>query len=557
MPEWITGGQAATRTLVSHGVSAVFGVPGVQLDHLYNAIHDEGRPFDLYTARHEQGAGYMALGYAMASGRPGVLAVVPGPGLLNATAAIATAHGVSAPLVGLIGQVASGRIDLGRGQLHEIVDQPSITSGFTKHQSRATDPNDVSATVADALRAATEPAPGPALVELPPDVLAGDSRPAIESPQPALRRAVDAADLDRAVGLIDAAQRPLIVAGGGAVAAASSVAELARRIGAPVAMHRQGRGVLPHDDPLAVGLLDAHALWTDVDLVIVVGSRGQHLADWGVDDRLRQIWINADGRAPARMGCEPDVAFDVDASAVVGPLAERVAERGSRWPDLEDRRRAVAQSMAHLEPQLTYSRLIRDAVGPDGIVVNDLTQVGYVMRACHPVSAPRTLLQPGYMGTLGWSLPTAIGAKVANPDHPVVAITGDGGFGFTAMELATAVHYGIGVVTVVFDDSRFGNVQLMQRTVHGGRVHATDLTNPDWVAFARSFGARAIEVDDRPESLPDAIRAELETPGPSVIVVPQSDWPDPWPNLVLAPLRGISSPPSGGSPPGVRGVEAR
>lgn len=540
--ETCTGGQAAVRSLVAHGVTDLFGVPGVQLDWFYNAIHDEGQPFTVYTARHEQGAAYMAVGYAMASGRLGVLDVVPGPGILNASAALATGHALNVPLLVISGQIPSAYIDAGHGHLHEIVDQPSLVAPFTRWRGRALSPDQVSPLLAEAITDVFTGDPRVAYLEIPPDVLKGLTESPTTSPVEPPQPVPDADSVARAVDTLANASNPMIVVGGGARDVPELVRQLAEQLHAPVVMHRNGRGVLPSSHPLAVTVPAARALWPDVDVVLAIGSRLQiQLSEWGIDDDLSQVWVNTDPEAPHRMGT-PDVSVVARAEEVLPLILDGLSDRDVAAQDAASQVLAARiedqKATSALEPQLSYLNAIRRGIGADGVLVSDLTQVGYVSRSAYDVHRPRTYFYASYMGTLGWAFPTALGAKVAVPDSPVVALVGDGGFLFTANELATAVHYGISTITIVFDDSRFGNVQIMQKDNYGGRVHATDLTNPDFVAFAQSFGAHAERVDGGPDALADRIEANLDREGPTVLVVPQGEWPNPWSYLMNRRIRG-------------------
>ncbi len=537
----MTGGQAAVRSLLAHGVTDLFGLPGVQLDWFYNAIYDEGQPFNVYTTRHEQGAAYMALGYAATSGRVGVMSVVPGPGLLNAASGIATGYGLSVPLLCLVGQVPVRHIDQGRGQLHEIVDQPSITKNITKWQARASVAGEVEPLIGEAFRQMATGDPRPTMVELPIDVLGMRDDIEVAAPLTVEQPTPSSDDIGRAAALIAAAERPMLVVGGGALDAGEHVQALAHRIGAPVMTHRTGRGTIPDDDPLTVSIRQGYHVWSDIDLVICVGTRGQAVLDWGTDDGLRQIWINPDPDAAERMG-GADVHLATRAEEALPLLLDAIdaggEARAEGWADLDGIRADEQTELASLQPQLAYIDSLQRSLDEHDIIVSDFTQVGYVLYTAYNVRHPRTLVHPGYQGTLGYGLPTALGAKVANPDRRVVAVVGDGGFMFSATELATAVHYGIDVVTIVFDNAGFGNVRLMQREMYDGRVHATDLTNPDFVAMAQSFGAHAVRTDGRPESLDAALDEAFAAPGPSLVVVPMDEWPSPWGHFRRNRIRG-------------------
>ncbi len=534
-----TGGQALVRGLAAHGVLDFFGLPGVQSDFLYNAIYDEGFPFQVYTTRHEQGAAYMALGYAMSSHRVGVFSVVPGPGLLNASAALATAHSVGARVLCLSGQIPSASIGKGIGELHEIVDQPAMTAPITKWQDQADSPDAITPLLSEAFRQIDSDRPGPVKLEVPSDVLRdeliAEAYPTVFTPS---RPNVDSADVSKAARIVAKASRPLIIVGGGALDSSTEVEELAERIGAPVAADRMGRGVLSARHPLSITPPVAHRLWAATDVVIAIGTRMHRpMAGWGTDADLQTVWINVDPEAATRVDDDPTVSIVARAEDTLPALIAQVP--GGRPPrdDLDDARAAAEVQIGRLAPQIEWLRAIRSELADDDIFVQDLTQIGYVSRVAYPVYRPRTYLSPGYQGTLGWSFATALGAKVANPAQNVVAVTGDGGFLFTATELATAVHYGLGVVTIVFNNDAYGNVQMMQRDDHGGRVHATDLSNPDFVKFAESFGAQGLRAT-RPDDLRAALRTAFAYEGPTVIDVPLSDVPSPWEILYPGRIRG-------------------
>ena len=532
----MTGGQAVVRSLLAHGVRDLFAVPGVQNDWLFNAIYDEGEPFDMYIARHEQGAAYMALGYAASTGRLGVLSVVPGPGLLNASAALATAYSMCAPVLALVGQIPGPLIDQGRGLLHEITNQPATVSSMTRWMGRADEPDEVSQRIAAAIADTKTGDPRPAYLEIPPNVLRAETSAPLADPLDVEHAVPDAEVVAEAAALLASATSPMIIVGAGAIDAAADVVRLAETLQAPVVSHRSGRGVLPSEHPLSVSFPEGRTLWPDVDLLISIGSRGLlPLTEWGANDQLKQLWINADPDAARRVST-PDVSIVARAQEALPALLDALpALPATNRLDITAVCEQHERAMATLEPQRSYLSAIASAVGDSGFLVTDLTQVGYVSRMEFAVQQPRHYLYPGYMGTLGWGFATALGVKVANPEVPVVAICGDGGFLFTANELATAVRYEIATVTVVFEDAKYGNVQLMQRDNYGGRVHATDLTNPDFVAFAESFGAHSERVDG-PGALQGRIEANLDRRGPTVLVVQQDDWPNPWPILTNEPV---------------------
>jgi acetolactate synthase-1/2/3 large subunit len=292
--------------------------------------------------------------------------------------------------------------------------------------------------------------------------------------------------------------------------------------------------------PLSLSLTMAHRLWPEVDVALVVGSRFQRVQmDWGLDDALKVIRIDLDPTEIARHA-RPTVALLADAGEALRELLPQIksTERGA-W---RERVAAVKEEVKalyrrELAPQLGWIEAIRHALPEDGILVEDLTQIGYVSRIAFPVYGPRQYISSGYQGTLGMSYPVALGAKVACPGRPVVAIAGDGGFMYNVQELATAVQHGIAVVAVVFDDGAYGNVRRMQRKLYGNRIIASDLRNPDFVRLAESFGMPARQVAD-PDDLADALADALAQDEPALITAKVGEMPDPWSYIHLPRLRG-------------------
>ena len=465
----------------------------------------------------------------------------PGPGLLNAASGIATAWALCAPVVTLCGQVPSHEIDRGTGLLHEIPGQPSMVAPITRSQRRALEANEISGLIAASFADATRSDPRPVLLELPPDVMAAEWTGDVIEPHVPEHPGVDPAAVEAAADRIADASCPMLVVGAGAQNSGDLVTRLAERVGAPVVAHRSGRGVVDGRHPLAVSTVVGQDLWPAVDVVVGVGSRMlTPMTEWGVDENLTQIWIDPDAEAPGRTG-RPDVHIAARAEDALPQLIDRLDRIGAPTVDLGE---AIAEAQTResealdpLRPQLDYLDAIRSVLPDDGILISDLTQVGYVSRAHYEVRQPKTYLYPSYMGTLGWALPTALGAKVANPDTPVVAVMGDGGFGFTGMELATAAYYSIPTTTIVFDNRGYGNVRLLQKESYGGRVHATDLHSPDLVALAGAFDVRAVRADS-PTELGAALTESLGWAEPTLIWVPHGDWPSPWPVVRAQRVRG-------------------
>ncbi|TFZ02646.1 TPP-binding protein [Ramlibacter henchirensis] len=536
-----TCAQHVVRGLLDHGIDTLFCLPGVQNDHFFNALYDERERIRIVHTRHEQAASYMALGAAMATGRPAAYCVVPGPGVLNTTAALSTAYACNAPVLAITGQIPHRHIGRGYGMLHELPDQLAILRSLTKWSERIRAPHEAPLLVAEAFRQLRSSRPRPVALECAMDVWGRRGAAAAVPVAVPAAPAVDPAALDKAAALLLEARRPLIVVGGGAQDCGEAVRRLAEALQAPVQSYRMGRGVLDARHPLAITPPVGHRMWREVDLVLAIGTRMQTQSMvWGMDAGIKVVRIEVDPDELERHGV-PDAALCGRAAEVVPALLERVlagvGTRPSREAELDTHRRAVDEQLAAMQPQLDYIRAIREVLPEDGIFVEDMTQVGYTSRVAFPVYRPRTYLSSGYQGTLGWGYATALGAKVARPQAAVVSVNGDGGFMFNVQELATAMQHGIGVVAIVFDDGAFGNVRRMQQMQFPGRTIAETLVNPDFVQLARSFGMSA-ERAESPAELRRSLGAALASDRPTLIHVPVGELPDPWRFLNMPRLRG-------------------
>ena len=535
----MTTAAAAVETLIGHGISALYALPGVHNDPFFDALHAASDRIRVIHTRHEQTAGYMALGAALVSGRPQAFSVVPGPGMLNAGAALLNAYGLGAPVLALVGQIPQAAIDRGYGHLHELPDQLGLLRHLTKHAARITHPAAASPLIAEALASAQAGRARPVALECAIDVWGQEGPVEIMAPIAPAPLAPDLEAVARAAMLLARAERPLIVAGGGALDAAPMLRALAERLGAPVMTFRRARGVLPTDHPLAISWPVGHRLWAAADVVLAVGTRlYSPLSVWGSDPALKLIRLDADAEEIERFR-RPDVTLLADAALGLAALGEALPSRPpTPRPDLAAAQAWFSSELARLEPQMSFIRAIRAALPPEGVVVEDVTQIGFVGRLAFPVAAPRRYLSPGYQDNLGWGFGAALGAKAAAPDRPVVLITGDGGFLYQASELATAMRHGIAVVVVVFDDSAFGNVRRIQAEHYGNRLIASDLYNPDFVRFAESFGVKAWRADT-PETLEHALAAALAEGTPGLIHVRLGAVPSPWPLILLPRVRGF------------------
>jgi len=538
----MSGGDAVVKSLLAHGVSTVYALPGVQSDHLFNAFFDAGEAIRIVHTRHEQGAAYMALGAALATGRPAAYSVVPGPGFLNSSAGLATAYSTGASVLALIGQIPGPAIGKGLGFLHEIPDQLGILRTLTKWAERVERPDAAPSLVGQAFRQLQRGRPRPVALELPPDMLREKAEVELAAPlarEPAAMLDEDA--IAQAAAALAEAECPVIFVGGGALDATREVQALAERLTAPVVGYRRGKGVLDNRHVLSHSLPGGHALWAKADVVLAVGTRVfLPLSAWGIDDRLEIIKIDVDPAEFARMPA-PVTGITGNAAAVLRRLDEHLRHLAPMNPVRVAASRAlkarVAADFEKLGVILGYLKAIRDVLPDDGVLIDELTQVGYASRTAYEARGPRTFISSGYQGTLGWGIATALGAKDALGAAPVVTLSGDGGFMFNVQELATAVRHRIPIVVILFNDGAFGNVRNMQRHEHGNRVIGTDLANPDFMRLADSFAIAGYRATS-PETLRKALEQALARNEPAVVEVPCGDLPDPWQFIDMPKVRG-------------------
>lgn len=538
----MTGGGALVEMLRRHGIDTLFALPGVQNDALFVALYDAGDTIRVIHTRHEQAAAYMALGYARASGRPGAFAVVPGPGLLNTTAALATAYATNAPVLCISGQIPSDLIGRGFGLLHEIPDQLAILKGLTKWAARINHPTETGKLVNEAFRQLADGRKRPVALEMPLDIMARSY--AVTLPRPEAVPPAPEPDSDlvaEAAKALAAAKAPLIYVGSGAMAAGAEILALAERLQAPVVTYTGGKGVVSDRHYLAQNLLAGHELWRTADVVLALGTRlNQPQTRWGFDADIKLIRVDLDPVEITRI-VRPAIGIVADAKDAAAALLAAVTggpARPSRQDELAALKAKTAATIAaRLGPQCEYLAVLRDELPDDGIYVEDLTQIGYVGRLAYPVYRPRTYIHSGYQGTLGYSYATALGAKVARPDVPVVSIAGDGGFMYNVQELSTAALFGIDVVAVVFADGAYGNVRRMQKLDYGNKLIATELRNPDFPKMADSYGIAGVKTTS-PEGLRRELKAAFKRKGPSLIEVAVGEMPDPWSTLIMSRVRG-------------------
>jgi acetolactate synthase-1/2/3 large subunit len=534
----LTGGEAIVKSLINHGVDTIFGLPGVQNDYFFNALYDEGDKIRFIQTRHEQGAAYMALGYALSGDKVGVYCVVPGPGFLNTSAALSTAYGTNAKVLCMTGQIPTQFIGKGIGILHEIPNQLGVIRSLTKWAACINSPAEAPGLVAEAFRQMNSGRPRPTGLETPMDILSRKEEvELIATVAEVATPPVDLEAAEEAARLLGRSRNPLIFVGGGALNASEEVKQLAEALQAPVVAWSRGRGVLSSRHYLSQYLPAGYPLWKQADVVLAVGTRlYPPLARWGLDAPDNLIKINIDPEEHGRLA-QPKVGLVADAKEALQALIPLVEKhnraRPSRREDMLALKEEIAGKTAYLQPQLSYVNAIREELPEEGIFVSEVTQIGYASQLAMPVYRPRSFISPGYQGTLGWGVATALGAKVANPDRPVIVVSGDGGFMYNVQELATAVQQGIGIVVLLFNDGAYGNVRRMQKELYGGRIIGSDLKNPDFVKLAESFGALGFRANSL-EEMRRGIRRGLDSGEPTVVEIPVGEMPSPWP-LIFSP----------------------
>lgn len=529
------GGQAVVEALIHEGVEVIFGIPGVHTLEIYDALYDRPQLRHI-VARHEQGAAFMADGYARASGKVGVVVAITGPGVTNASTGLGQAYADGSPLLIISSDVDSRQ--KGQGSLHELKDQFGMLSAITLWGARVTHVAEIPRLIHQAMQRIWSGWPGPVHVEIPIDILSAEEEvELVEAARPADNPAKPE-DVARAVRLLDDAERPLIYAGWGVTVAKANaeLLQLAERLQAPVLTSPIGKGAIPDDHPLSLAIAwrEGGALAQVVeraDVALAVGTRLGAMETRGGSLPLpkRLIHITPD---PGNTGhpYPVEVGLVGHPRAVLQQLLDhlRPGARPSRAAEVAAVRTEAGRALMERSPEMW--RLLSDlraAMGRDAILCMDMTIPAYWASSYFPVYEPRTFLNPYNFMALGFGLPAGIGAKIACPDRPVVVMCGDGGFMFSAQELATAVKYNLAIVVVLFNNDCYGAIRRHQERRYNGRVIDADLVNPDFCQFAASFGIKAQRLSS-PGDLGPALREALRAQELRLIEVPIHSLLPPW-----------------------------
>ncbi|PVE98328.1 acetolactate synthase [Microbacterium sp. TPD7012] len=521
-----TAGRAVLETIRAYGVTAIFGIPGTHNLELYRPLADLG--IRAVTNRHEQGSGYGADGWAQQTGLPGVVITTSGPGLQNAMSAIGTAFCESRPMIVLSPGVPLGAEFADVGTLHETKDATAMVGAIAEWSRRVRSAAEAVEAVHDAFTLFRTGRPRPVHIEIPLDVLEAPARvpladrKARPAPDPA---AGDPSSVADAARLLASARTPVIVAGGGATDAAAEVTALAERLGAPVLTTLNGKGVVDEGHPLSLGsnlrLAAARAVAEDADVLLVIGSKLGEAELWAPRLEARGTVVRVDiSPAQRDKNLVATVGITGDAAAVGRVLLALLPSEPRPTPDLPAERAAIDAEMRATAPEaVALAEIIADALPADAIVAGDSSQIVYmalgsVLQARHPHSL---LYTPTY-ATLGYGLPAAIGARVAQEERPVVTVIGDGALMFCVNELVTAVEQRLDVTIVCVDNG--GYAEIRQNEVDRGMAPVgVDLVQPDWAALATAFGATGRRVD-RDEDIAHSIREAIAEGGVQLVHIP-------------------------------------
>jgi len=527
----VTGGQAVADALAAEGVEVVFGIPGEHTIQLYDGLYQHRATIRHILPRHEQGAGFMAEGYAMASGQVGVCITTTGPGAFNALTALTESYGDSMPVLLIASEIGREFIGKARGITHESRDQIGVlerASGWAKQANRV---GEIPELIQEAFARMRSGRPRPAVVQIPLDVLAEKGEASPLPPVSPCKDQAPAAAVAEAARLLAAAKRPIIWAGGGVNIALANepLRQIAELLSAPVVTTPDGKGAIPEDHPLALGNSSGEGLVTtlirDADAALVVGTRFQQriMRNWTLPLPSRIVRIDADAEEigknyPATVGLAGDARLVLE--QLLGQLREQdVSPKPGVAVELGRVRDTIAGYLAgNSEMEWEMVRTMRAELARDVMVFSDTARGVAWLRGHLPIYTPRSFFTPGGFSTLGFAVPAAIGAKAACPDRPVVAAVGDGSFMFTCAELGTAIQDRLPITILLFNNCAHQLIKDHQDAECGGRYIGADLVQPDFVRFAESFGAMGLRVD-RLDQLRPALRQARESKVPAVVEI--------------------------------------
>jgi acetolactate synthase-1/2/3 large subunit len=528
-----TVGMYLAELLEAYGVDVVFGIPGVHTVELYRGMPNT--KLRHITPRHEQGAGFMADGYARVSGKPGVCFIITGPGMTNIATAMAQAYGDSIPMLVISAVNALGQIGSGEGWLHELQDQRQMIHLVSEFSYTVTKPAELPKVIARAFAVFSGARPRPVHIELPLDVItaSADGLPPVKAATPPAAPAASPTALKTAADLLNKAQRPLLLLGGGAQDPNPFVREIAEKLDAPAVMTVNGRGLLPPGHPLGVpgipSMPSVISLIESSDVILAIGTEfGPTDYDWAAEGGARflgksiRIDIDAQQIARSRLVDVPIVSDSTEACAALLPLLAPATGRDGASRAAATRDKLLAGMSPLYRACLHLMETTRDAL-PGAVLAGDSAQPVYASMVYFASAAPRSYFasSTGY-GTLGYALPAAIGAQLAAPDRPLVCIVGDGGFQFTIQELASGREIEVPVIVLLWNNNGYGEIKnyMIARQIHPIGV---DIWTPDFQTLAKGFGCEAVKLKN-PADLPKLLRAARERKTVTVIEIDEADY---------------------------------
>lgn len=507
-------GEAIVGLLGEYGVDTIFGIPGVHNVEMYRAL-PRSKIRHILT-RHEQGAGFMADGYARATGKPGVCFTITGPGLLNILTPMGQAWSDSSNVL-----VLSTALDIrdsaqGRGRLHEMISQFEAAKSVTAFAARAYTAKDIQNAIAASFSRFSSARPRPSYLELPLDLLnepaskegwTAAGLPGLAQPLPQQIKA--------AIAKLEKAKRPVIILGGGALAAGPWALKIAEKLNAPIITTVAGKGAVPANHPLCWGarllLSETQTLLANSDAILCAGSELSETDFWNTAFTITEnlIRIDIDPNSLARPH-HAEIAILADAAATLKDIAEGLkGQKAAPQTNPSTEQSPLRQTLTKV------LGVIREALPPETVIASDMTQIAYAANEIFPMSHPRTWIHPVGFGTLGFALPAAIGAKFGVGEKPVAALMGDYGFQYTLNELGTASEHKLALPILMWNNEALGQIRD-DMVMKGIQPNAVTLQNPDFQMLAKSYGCRA-EKPDTLQNLAKSIAAALKADGPTLI----------------------------------------
>jgi acetolactate synthase-1/2/3 large subunit len=531
-----TCGEVLVRLLEAYGVDTVFGIPGVHTVELYRGL--PATDIQHITPRHEQGAGFMADGYARASGRPGVCLIITGPGMTNIATAMGQALADSIPMLVISSVNRSHQLGLGEGRLHEMPNQSSTIGGVSVFSHTLLRADELPQLLARAFTVFASERPGPVHIEIPLDVISANADhidttafalPGPPGPAPE--------SIEQARQLLSQAKRPLIAIGGGCVSASAELISLAEMLGAPVVNTVNAKGVIPYSHALAVGgsgsCEEIRREFEQADVVLAVGTEFSE-TDYdffftgAVNIGGKLIRVDIDPRQLSR-NVRADIAIQSDAKLALQAIHSSLSAPDTGSAAGEARAATLRATLAGQRNECyeAFFSTVREAL-PEAIIAGDSTQPTYYAWLNYETEQPRRYFHSASgFGTLGYAIPAALGAKLAKPQLPVIGLIGDGASQFSIGELASAVETGLPVIFVIWNNSGYGEIK---RFMEDGNIApiGVDIFTPDFIGLGRAFGCNVAAVKNL-----DELKAELVTANkrqlPTLIEITQSDFVDGYP----------------------------